>query len=325
MSRVDPPTGIMSSPHRRQTDVKFLIQAYAELVRLPNVFTAVADIALGWLCATAAGASLSDWPLFILLALASACLYSSGMVWNDFFDVAQDQNERPSRPVPSGRVSRKSAAIFAVVLQVLGVTFAVAAALFAEQARWSSPLVGLALVIAIILYDAWLKHTFAGPIAMGSCRFLNILLGLSIADSEMIPWSSRIYLAAIVGIYITGVTWFARTEAKTSSRTALKSAAIVMLAALLLTLAVPKVVVPSTPSILFPYLLVGMGLLIAFPIAAAINVPAPAQVQKAIKRCLLGLVVLDAILASAVAGTAGLLILLFLLPVMYLGRWIYST
>jgi 4-hydroxybenzoate polyprenyltransferase len=310
---------------RPATGLRRNLQAYAELVRLPNVFTAVADIALGWLCAMAAGASFSDWPIFILLALASGCLYSSGMAWNDYFDVVQDQNERPFRPIPSGRISRKSAAIFAAALQVLGLIFAAATALFAEQPRWSAPLVALVLVAAILLYDGWLKRTWAGPIAMGSCRFLNVLLGLSIADSETIPWGSRHYLASIVGIYIVGVTWFARTEAKISSRTALRSAAAVMLAALLLTLAVPKVVVPSNPSVLFPYLLVALGLFIGFPIAGAINVPAPADVQRAIKRCLIGLVILDAILASAAAGTVGLLILLLLLPVMYLGRWIYST
>jgi hypothetical protein len=36
-------------------------------------------------------------------------------------------------------------------------------------------------------------------------------------------------------------------------------------------------------------------------------------------------VILDAALATALYGTTGLVILVLLLPVLYLGRWIYST
>jgi 4-hydroxybenzoate polyprenyltransferase len=77
----------------------------AKLVRLPNVFTALADIAVGALALAVWGA----WPAagglaFALLFVASACLYSAGMVWNDFFDIEQDRRERPNRPIASGRV-----------------------------------------------------------------------------------------------------------------------------------------------------------------------------------------------------------------------------
>ena len=75
------------------------------------------------------------------------------------------------------------------------------------------------LVAAILLYDAWLKRTWLGPIAMGTCRFLNVLLGLTAADSYSLPWAARVYLASVVGLYIVGVTWFARTEARLSSQT----------------------------------------------------------------------------------------------------------
>ena len=49
------------------------------------------------------------------------------------------------------------------------------------------------------------------------------------------------------------------------------------------------------------------------------------QVQKAVKRCLLGLVALDAVLATAVTGAFGLSILLLILPALYPGRWLYTT
>src|SRR5437588_3173432 len=108
-------------------------RAYAQLVRLPNVFTALADIALGWLCATATGTPAARWPTFLLLMGASACLYSGGMIWNDFFDIEQDKRERPFRPLPSGRISRRVAGTAGVIALLLGMALACQAALIVES------------------------------------------------------------------------------------------------------------------------------------------------------------------------------------------------
>src|SRR5437667_10407683 len=85
------------------------LRAYAQLVRLPNLPTALADICLAALALAVqppAGDLVEGFPgvRLALLLLASACLYSAGMVWNDYFDQEQDKHERPSRPLPSGRV-----------------------------------------------------------------------------------------------------------------------------------------------------------------------------------------------------------------------------
>lgn len=292
--------------------------AYAQLVRLPNVFTALADIGLGWLALSATMATPPSWVGFLCLMAASACLYSAGMVWNDFFDLEQDRRERPFRPLPSGRITRGTAAFLGAVLLAAGLAFAAAAS-------QTSLVVAALLVAAILAYDGWLKRTAVGPVAMGTCRFLNVLLGLSLADADTWPWFVRVYLALVVGVYIVGVTWFARTEARVSNRTALTAAACVMLAALASALAVPVWFEVGRSSFLFPYLLVAFGFVLGLPICRAIANPAPKLVQAAVKRSVLGLVALDAILATAVAGTMGLMLLLLLLPALYLGRWLYST
>jgi 4-hydroxybenzoate polyprenyltransferase len=186
-------------------------------------------------------------------------------------------------------------------------------------------LIALGLVCAILFYDGWLKRTWAGPIGMGSCRFLNVLLGLSPADPSVIPWNARIYLAAVAGIYIVGVTWFARTEARSSSRPALIMAACTMLVGLFLALAAPVLVDRARPAMIFPYLLVLLGFLLGLPIVRAINRPIPSLVQPAVKRSIVGLIILDATLATGIVGNLGLLVLLLLLPTLYIGRWIYST
>jgi 4-hydroxybenzoate polyprenyltransferase len=306
---------------RQRTEVRVPWRAYAQLVRLPNVFTAMADIALG---ALAAGALPERWRAFGLLLLASSCLYCSGMVWNDVFDVEQDRRERPFRPIPSGRIGRAAAVQLGALLMGLGVALAAAAGSAVGSAfRWAPLSISGVLVVAILLYDGALKRTWAGPLGMGLCRFLNVLLGLSVVEGLGPPWG--VHLAAVVGLYIVGVTWFARTEARASNKPALVGAAIVMLLALLLALALPGRLAPDTSSPLYPYLLVLHGFIVGLPVCQAISAPAPANVQKAVKRAIMGLVLLDAVLATALVGLLGLVILVLLLPAMFLGRCIYST
>jgi 4-hydroxybenzoate polyprenyltransferase len=305
---------------------------YAQLVRLPNVFTAMADIALA---ALVTGSLPGQILPFLLLLLASSCLYCSGMVWNDYFDFEQDLKERPFRPLPSYRVQKSTAARLGMGLMVAGVGFAILAGLRAEGWRLGPTAVALQLVAAIFLYDGWWKRTFLGPVSMGLCRFYNVLLGLTVAV-DGIPWWGFV-LAVVVGTYIVGVTWFARKEARVSKQLELSAAALLMLAALPLALFLPVLGTQfgrldnggsrflALGHILFPYLLVAFGFYIGIPAATAIRNPGPRQVQTAVKRAILGLVVLDAVLATSLAGTTGLLILLLLPPSLYLGRWVYST
>ncbi|HEX5272266.1 MAG TPA: UbiA family prenyltransferase [Gemmataceae bacterium] len=304
------------------------LRPYFQLVRLPNVFTALADIALAALATWA----VQDQPLgrhlpaFLLLCLASACLYCGGMVWNDFFDVEQDRHERPFRPIPSGRVSLRTAGLLGGVLLAAGTLFAILSALTHAAGGRAAPIViALLLAGAILAYDGWLKRSGMGPVAMGACRFLNVLLGLTVAGTPIDRWGWL--LALVVGLYIAGVTWFARTEARVSNQTALGGAAAVMLAALLLAVPVPALSPAGSASPLFPYLLVVLGFLVGIPASKAIAGPTPGNVQAAVKRSLMGLVVLDAVLATAVAGTVGLAVLVLLVPILYLGRWrwLYAT
>jgi 4-hydroxybenzoate polyprenyltransferase len=293
----------------------------ARLVRLPNVFTALADIGLG-LCATAglsrASVDADFWWKASLLLLSSGLLYMAGMVWNDYFDLAEDRRERPFRPLPSGAIPVRTAVLIGMVL--LGGGWACAA--FTGRA---GALIGLALALAIIAYDARIKRTPAGPFGMALCRFLNVLLGLSLADFEAIPLTTRLHLALAVGVYIIGVTWFARTEEKRSDPKVLTRAALVMLAAGLLALAVATRVPPGTSSPAFPYLLVAAGFWVGGPVVGAIGKPTADRVQAAVKRSIFGLVVLDALLASVFIGSWGLLLVLLLVPATIMGKWVYST
>jgi 4-hydroxybenzoate polyprenyltransferase len=296
------------------------LRPYAQLVRLPNLPTAFADIGLA---ALAVQLTWGQVPTFVALLLSSACLYCGGMVWNDFFDVEQDRRERAFRPIPSGAISRREAGMIGAGLLGCGLLFAVIAGFLrawgSENASFTTPpFIAILLSGAILAYDGWLKRTWAGPLAMGSCRLLNVLLGLTVTST--MGGSAGTHLACVVGLYIVGVTWLARTEARESQQGALLGAALVLVSALALALPLPVHVPPGVASPLFPYLLIGLGFWLGLPVVKAVKSPTPAYVQAAVKRVLMGLILLDATLATALAGTVGLVLLVLLVPSLYLNR-----
>ena len=103
--------------------------AFAQLLRIPNVFTAFADIALGTCVAATVLPSMpaAFWLAYLILALASGALYLAGMVWNDVFDLAEDLKARAFRPLPSGRVGKGTAIVLGTLLFAAGIALACAA------------------------------------------------------------------------------------------------------------------------------------------------------------------------------------------------------
>src|SRR5690625_2374384 len=95
------------------------LQDYVELVRLPAVMTAPGDVLAG----AAAAGTLRTVDTLKLVG-SSACLYLSGMALNDYADRALDAEERPERPIPSGRISPKEALALASGLSVAGLALA---------------------------------------------------------------------------------------------------------------------------------------------------------------------------------------------------------
>jgi 4-hydroxybenzoate polyprenyltransferase len=305
------------------------LRPYARLVRLPNLPTALADVTLA---ALAVGALPERWLAFVLLLAGSACLYMSGMVLNDYFDADQDRRDRPDRPIPTGQVTPRQAVLVGAALLAGGVALAGLAGLVLYAGEQASTFVGPLVVAvplagAILLYDGALKHTPLGPLVMGSCRFLNVLLGVTVSGG--LAWPLGPHLALVVGLYIVGVTWFARNEAGRSDRTELVLAAVLMAAALGLVLLVPAhLKEDQTPSPLFPYLLVALAFLLGLPVWRAIQAPTPGNVQAAVKRALMCLILLDTVLATGTrAGNVGLVLLVLMAPSLYLNsrKWLYAT
>jgi 4-hydroxybenzoate polyprenyltransferase len=309
------------------------VVAYLELVRLPNVFTALADVGMGFFVTQEAhglaALAAREWVKLALLAAASASLYLAGMALNDVFDREIDLAERPARPIPSRRVSLSGARGLGFGLLAAGVFVAVVLAITEEDFRVA--LVGCGLAIAVVAYDAVLKQTPAGPLGMGICRFLNVLLGMSLSAA---PWQTWNYvIAAGIGLYIVGITWFARTEARASNRWALALATVVGAGGIVLLVLMPRFAPPEkllasieNDSQRWNLMWGLLGALIAWRCLWAIADPRPLLVQRAVRQCIFSLIMLDAVVTSALAGfLPAVLVLLLLIPTMFLGQFIYST
>jgi 4-hydroxybenzoate polyprenyltransferase len=315
----------VNNPHGR---LQSTLLAYAELVRLPNLFTSMADVVMGFLFTHAVFTS-HDGLVLGLLVTASSSLYAAGTVLNDVFDFDQDAVERPDRPLPSGRLSGKTAGRLGGGLLGLGVAISWGAS--AAGGSFFPGLVGSLLAGCVVLYDGLLKRTPLGPVAMGGCRMLNVLLGMSAAAG---PWQGEHWLAAAaVGTYIAGVTWFARTEARTSSRVSLGLAGMLILSGIGLLALLPRMVPVENLTVLlrqqpdrWNLLMLVVAAMIGFRGARAVIEPLPTRVQMFVRQCILTLVLLDAAACFVVRGIVGAVaVLVFLIPALVLGQWIRST
>ena len=294
--------------------------AFLQLLRLPTVFTAMADILLGFLL-THDGIHSGNWPKFAGLLAASSGLYLAGMVFNDVFDVRQDARERPSRPIPSGRVSRQSAVLLGIGLMVAGVGAAC-------TVGTSSLLVAAGLVPAILGYDAVLKRTPLGPLGMGTCRFLNVMLGASdIAEGANLWTNPQLLCAAGLGTYIVGVTWFARTEANFSSRWQLSGAMLVLLCGIGLLAGLVRQQTGAANPLIVLMMLAMFGTNVSLRAATAIADPTPQRVQPMIKLMLLSYVMLCATMIywHTSDGRLALLAACLVVPALLLGKIIPMT
>ena len=262
------------------------MRAYLELLRPPNVVTAIADVLAGYAVAGRARPQALPW-----LVGGSVCLYAGGVVLNDFFDRGVDAIERPERPIPSGRVSTVRAAAIGAVLLLAGVI----------AATMASPVsAGVAVAIAsfVLLYDVRAKrHAIAGPVCMGVCRGLNLLLGVS-ADTAALQARWPIGLFSVV--YIAAVTTVSRGEVH-GGRTGVATFALISLGLVLAGLTAVSLG-SSTGRFAALVLVAVLAYRVLPPFWRVRKDPQPMVIRQAVKAGVLSLVLLDSTIGAAYAG-----------------------
>ncbi|MEV5843602.1 SCO3242 family prenyltransferase [Streptomyces sp. NPDC051985] len=138
----------------------------AQLVRLPAALSVPGDVLAG-----AMASAGRPGPRIVGTMASSVALYWAGMALNDYADATVDAVERPARPIPSGRVARRTALATACGLTVAGLGLAV----LTDGRRALG--VAVPLAGAVWAYDLRLKSTPLGPAAMAGARALNVLAG----------------------------------------------------------------------------------------------------------------------------------------------------
>jgi UbiA prenyltransferase family len=169
------------------------------LGRISNVPTVWSNCLAAWLLNGGGG----NWLAFVTLSAGATLLYVGGMFLNDAFDADFDRQFRPERPIPSGQITERDVWWIGGLLILFGWLL-----LFMLGDKVA--LLAMALVAAIILYDAVHKHLEGAPFLMAACRFLlYVVAGAATlhAVNEPVIWHG-LALAA----YIVGLSFLARKE-----------------------------------------------------------------------------------------------------------------
>jgi 4-hydroxybenzoate polyprenyltransferase len=281
-------------------------------MRPANIVTSIADvlagIAISGYFASLTGNLYNLQPV-ILLCLATIGLYGGGVVFNDVFDSELDRIERPERPIPSGLISRNDAARLGAVLLIAGIAFAFLACLPAG-------LLAFSIAVSALIYDRWGKHqSILGPLNMGLCRGLNLLLGISIVPGALEgSWP----LAFVPVIYIASITMISRGEVHGGSPSILYSASFLYAVVLASILGVAF----FKGTILFALVfLVPFAWMIFRPLVKAIKEPVGKNIGKAVKAGVIALILMNAAWAAAFGALFIAVVIVILLPLsIKLGR-----
>jgi 4-hydroxybenzoate polyprenyltransferase len=278
---------------------------YLRLMRPANIVTSIADVL--------AGVAISGYFVnqanqiqhlvpVLLLCLSTVGLYGGGVVFNDVFDAELDRVERPERPIPSGLISKKEAT-------ALGTTLLSAGIILAFFVSTIAGVLAFCIMVSALVYDkAGKHHRLLGPVNMGLCRGLNLLLGISIIPLAL---HGQWLLAVIPIIYIASITMISRGEVHGGSKVTLYTAsllyAVVLMAILYFSFLKGNLL--FTLVFLLPF-----AWMIFKPLLTAIEEPVGKNIGKAVKAGVLALILMNAAWAAAFGALYLAIVIVILLP-----------
>ncbi|MEO6134977.1 MAG: UbiA-like protein EboC [Ginsengibacter sp.] len=261
-----------------------------QLMRPANIVTSVADVLAGIaISGFLINADINSLPLtpIILLCISTIGLYGGGIVFNDVFDYELDKVERPERTIPKGILSLNEGTLLGIFLLAGGITVA-----FFHSSL--SGLIAVAIAIAALVYNKFSKHNVvAGPLNMGLCRGLNLLLGISIVTSSVSEWW---FLSIVPIVYIAAITMISRGEVHGSKKNILFLAVIFYL--LIIATILYFSFLQEKLWFALPFVL-AFAWMILTPLLKAIKNPIPQNIGKSVKAGVIGIILLNASWAAA--------------------------
>ena len=284
-----------------------MIKSYFQLVRFPGIFTAFSNVLLGFFIYSE---FIVDWFNLFPLLTASGFLFLAGMTLNDYFDYNIDKNERPDRPLPSGKISRKAALY-------LGIALFVAANISASFVGFQAAIISVIMTILILAYDIKLKSIkIIGILNLSSIRFLNVILGSSIVLFNF----EIIWISIPIAIFVAGISILAKTENSIYPR----KAKITNLVLVLFTISYVAVLTHDKGSI--HWLILGMFVVVNYLPWMVIKEKSSKTTQKIVTIQLLSIPILDAILVMAFSNVVFAIVTLSMIFPAYVAlRKLYLT
>jgi heme O synthase-like polyprenyltransferase len=326
-----------------------MVRQYLLLIRVPNLFTVPSNILAGYF-ATISTAN-ADVDQLLSLIVSSVLLYVSGIVLNDYFDINVDRKERPSRPLASGRITKRSALLLAVISIVAG-------NILALSVSWTSFIISGSLTLVIFAYNYRLKrNAISNPLAMGSARFLNVVLGGSPALGLVLTNDLILFFVGYcLFLYIAAISLLSRKEVSDTIIFFSRSSWIpIVLSASTIVLIIVSILVVGIYGyfrfdfifnlIVFSCVMSGTFLRLCVTLKRLTEstgekpykmneegvrdidgMGASREIQRTIKTMILSIIILDSIFLSGLVGIyTGLVVLLLVIPPIVLGRRLYVT
>jgi 4-hydroxybenzoate polyprenyltransferase len=176
------------------------IKAYLDLCRVSNLPTVWTNV----LAALVLSGAEFSWCNFIILSVSMSLFYSGGMCLNDICDASIDMDIKPTRPMPSGRISPNHAVRFTVAL------FVTALILLLAVPYLRAFYAGLLLTVVIIAYDKSHKSHYSSVILMASCRLLVFVVAALAATGSVAPYA--LLAGCLQFAYVLAISVTARFE-----------------------------------------------------------------------------------------------------------------
>ena len=155
---------------------------YLTLMRPLNALMSVIAVIIGGLLVVGTELSLLSnlFPL-ILVIIAVFLITGAGNAINDYFDVDSDKINKPKRPIPAGRVSKRKALAFSILLFAIGI-------LLTLLVNWACVMIAVINSILLVVYSYSLQdRILLGNIIIGYLVGSTFLFGGIAFGNVMLP------------------------------------------------------------------------------------------------------------------------------------------
>jgi geranylgeranylglycerol-phosphate geranylgeranyltransferase len=153
--------------------------AFIEIIRPINCLIAVFGVLVGFFLSVQ-GIQLPPELYFALLAVFFVC--AGGQAVNDYFDFETDKKAGKSKPLVKGKMTRKQALIYSIILFLIGI-------LFSTQINFIAVITALFFSLLLISYSALMKKIkYLGNFVVSFSVAFTILYGAIISMNFFLPF-----------------------------------------------------------------------------------------------------------------------------------------